>query len=54
MTLEGYEGPPGSVEELWYDDRNRFEIHFDASGRVVGYLRRAGYEQRGPIPAGCL
>src|SRR5262245_7622053 len=29
MTAEGYEGPPASVEELWSDDRNRFEIYFD-------------------------
>jgi len=49
MTAEGYDAPPGSVEELWSDDRNRFEIHFDASGRVVGYHRRAWYEQAGPI-----
>jgi hypothetical protein len=35
MTTEAAFGPPGSVEEVWCDDGNRFEVYFDAGGRVV-------------------
>jgi hypothetical protein len=52
MTAEGYWPPPGSVERIWCDDGNRFEICFDAGGRVVGHHRRAGYSQtpgEGPL-----
>jgi hypothetical protein len=45
MTLEGYISPPGAVEQIWCDDANRYEIYFDADGRVVGHHRRAGYSQ---------
>jgi hypothetical protein len=48
MTEEGYLAPPGSVEEIWCDDSNRFEIYFDAQGRVVGQHKRAGYRQEPP------
>ena len=47
MTLEGYLSPPGSIELIWCDDNNRFEIYFDQQKRVVGYHRRAGYSQGG-------
>jgi hypothetical protein len=48
MTLEEYSAPPGAVERIWCDDSNRFEIYFDADGRVVGHHRRAGYSQSPP------
>jgi hypothetical protein len=40
--------PPGSVERIWCDDSTRFEIYFDAQGRVVGHHERAGYQQAPP------
>jgi hypothetical protein len=49
MTLEGYIAPAGSVERLWCDDANRFEIYFDREGRVVGLHKRASYSQS-PAP----
>jgi hypothetical protein len=45
MTLEGYIAPAGSVEKIWCDDAIRFEIYFDAQGRVVGQHKRASYQQ---------
>src|SRR6185369_14856195 len=30
MTKEGYDAAPGSIEKIWCDDNNRFEIYFDA------------------------
>jgi hypothetical protein len=45
MTLEGYTGPPGSVEKVWCNDAHRFEIYFDQQDRVVGLHKRAGYQQ---------
>lgn len=48
MTMEGYIAPPGAVERIWCDDSNRFEIYFNAEGRVVGHHRRAGYSQSPP------
>ncbi len=45
MTLEGYFPPPESVERVWFDDTNRFEIYFDNQGQVVGYHKRAGFQQ---------
>lgn len=49
MTLEGFETPPDAREEIWCDDSTRFEIYFDANGRVVAWHRRAGYSQE-PLP----
>jgi hypothetical protein len=46
MTLEGYLAPPGSVEKVWCDDANRFEIYFDQQMQVVGYHKRARYSQQ--------
>lgn len=43
MTAEGYLGPGGAREALWYDDSKRFEILFDNKGRVVGKHRRSGW-----------
>jgi hypothetical protein len=51
MTLEGYSGPPGSIVNVWRDDRNRLEIAFDDSGCVAGFHRRAAYSQVGPLKA---
>ena len=48
MTLEGYLSPAGAVEKVWCDDTCRFEIYFDAEGRVVGQHRRASYSQQPP------
>lgn len=48
MTLEGVLAPPGSVERIWSDDANRFEIYFDSRDRVVACHRRAGYQQSPP------
>lgn len=48
MTMEGYIHPPGSFERVWCDDNNRFEIYFGVWGRVVGYHKRAGYQQTPP------
>jgi hypothetical protein len=48
MTMEGYLAPPGSIEQIWCDDTNRFEIYFDANDRVVGFHRRAGFLQEPP------
>lgn len=48
MTLEGYISPAGAVERVWCDDANRFEIYFDAGGRVAGQHRRSGYWQAPP------
>jgi hypothetical protein len=45
MTMEGYLSPSGAIERVWCDDSSRFEIYFDADGRVVGNHRRAGYSQ---------
>jgi hypothetical protein len=45
MTLEGYSGPPGSVEKLWFDDRNRFELWFDASDHLVTWHKRASFSR---------
>ena len=45
MTAEGYNAPPGSVEKVWCDDANRFEIYFDQQKHVVGYHKRARYSQ---------
>ena len=42
MTCEGYD-IPDAAEALWYDDKQRYEIWFDDSGRVVGKHRRAGW-----------
>jgi hypothetical protein len=47
-TAEGFLVPPGSVEKIWCDDANWFEIYFDAQGRVVARYKRAGYQQRPP------
>jgi hypothetical protein len=46
MTEEGYISPPGSFEQLWYDDGHRFEVYFDAGGKVVGFHKRAQFERR--------
>lgn len=51
MTEEGYMSPPGSVERIWCDDNNRFEIYFDAQNQVVGHHKRAGYKQESPLSA---
>lgn len=48
MTCEGYIYPPGSIEKIWCDDSNRFEIYFNTSGSVVGLHRRASYQQSPP------
>jgi hypothetical protein len=45
MTLEGYFGPPGSVEKVWFDDRNRFELWFDASDHLVTWHKRASFSR---------
>jgi hypothetical protein len=46
MTMEGYAGrPPGAAERIWCDDAHRFEVYFDAKGRVVGHHRRSSYWQ---------
>ena len=45
MTMEGYVHPNDAVERVWCDDSHRFEIYFDAGGRVVGIHRRASYKQ---------
>jgi len=46
MTLERYPSPPGSIERVWFDDANRFELYFDAqSGQLVGQHERARYSQ---------
>jgi hypothetical protein len=46
MKKELYTSPPGSVEKIWYDDHNRFEIWFDHEGRVSFAHRRLGFERR--------
>jgi hypothetical protein len=48
MTAEGVISPPGSVERIWHDDSNRFEIYFDSGGFVVTAHKRAGYGQGPP------
>jgi hypothetical protein len=45
ISEEGYRSPPGSVERIWCDDSNRFEIFFDSQGRVVGHHKRGIYSQ---------
>lgn len=45
MSAEGNCTPRGSIEKIWCDDTHRFEIFFDADGRVVGSYRRSGYSQ---------
>src|SRR5262249_20566464 len=54
-TGEGFTGPPESAERVWRDDANRFEIYFDAEGRVVAHHRRAGISSSHPrgSSAGC-
>jgi len=44
ITLELYIPPPGSVEKVWCDDSNLFQIYFDAEGRVVAQ-HQPGYSQ---------
>ena len=51
MTDEGYLAPGATIEMLWYDDRNRYEIWFDDLGRVAGKHKRSmwysdGYTSR--------
>ena len=41
------EGPPGSVQEDWYDDAKRLVVYFDGRGRVVGYYKE-GHLRRPP------
>jgi len=48
MTLEGYLAPPNSREVIWCDDSRRFEIYFDSQDLVVGFHKRAHYEQLPP------
>jgi hypothetical protein len=51
----GYLAPPGSVEKVWCNDENRFEIYFDQQKQVVGYHKRARYSQEpGPSWLGRL
>ncbi len=47
ITTEGVRAPPGSVEQIWFDERNRFEVWFDAEGRVTASHRR-GYQYTPP------
>ncbi len=48
MTDEGFRSPPGSVQRIWCDDKNRLELYFDTRARLVGYHKRAGYTQSPP------
>jgi hypothetical protein len=41
-TMEGYTRPKDFVLHVWFDDRNRFELCFDATGRLVLWHKRAG------------
>ena len=35
---------PNATEVAWYDDRNRYEVWFDAEGLVAGKHRRSGWQ----------
>lgn len=45
QTLEGVTAPPGSIEKLWFDDYNQFELYFNPSGRLVGWHKRFSFSR---------
>ena len=50
-TCEGYFEPPGSVQKVWLDDCNHFELYFDTSGCLAGWHKRYSYTRNYEPPA---
>jgi hypothetical protein len=51
MTVEMFTGPQGSVEKVWFDDNNRFEL-FSTTRAKLSASTRERFLGQSPTPIG--